>query len=34
MLVLAQGDDGILQLVEDSRLVGGKLKDVLPGPGT
>jgi hypothetical protein len=33
-LVLAQGDHGILQLVEDSRLVEVKVKDVLLGIGT
>jgi hypothetical protein len=32
VLVWAQGNGGILQLVEDSRL-GGKLRDVLPGLG-
>ncbi len=34
VLVWAQGDDGILQQAEDSRLVGVKLKDVLTGIGT
>jgi hypothetical protein len=34
VLVLAQGDDGTLQLVEDSQLAGVKLRDVLPGLGT
>ena len=34
VLVWAQDDDGILQLVEDSRLVGVKRKDVLLGIGT
>jgi hypothetical protein len=34
VLVCAQGDDGIVQLAEYSRLVGGKRNDVPPGSGT
>ena len=34
VLVWVQGDDGILQLDEDSLLVGVKRKDVLTGLGT